>query len=232
MAHAMRGNATHRKVFPLLAILGALAHGLAGCGSSGPNLQSSTTSGSGGSSSSAGTGGSSSSASTGGTGGTGGGVCDPPLAPVTPSGTDDVTYADPEQLKCFANPCLCSSKARELVDHLLACDPIAGGFFWAQGAVYARVAGRKDGACVLEVGEEQEGGVTYRRCKLPLPITPWAGIAGDGDNTMGTAGFLEGIVDACESVGSCCIQPGCPDPCATKLPDVPLCPATGGLSCM
>src|SRR6185437_15262099 len=86
----------------------------------------------------AGTGGSS-------TAGTGGAapICSQPLEPVTPSGTGDVTYTNQPDTGCFGNPCLCSPAARPFVEHVLACDPIEGGYSLGQGSVYLRVVGRK-----------------------------------------------------------------------------------------
>ncbi len=66
--------------------------------------------------------------------------------------------------------------------------------------------------------------MSYHRCRLPLPIEPWPGLAFDADPTQGSDGFLEGIADECELVGTCCILDGCPDPCDATLPDAPLCP--------
>lgn len=179
--------------------------------------------GAGGATASSGTGG----VGEGGAGGSGGSaatVCDPPLKPVAPSGTEDVTYTDVPKSACIGGPCLCAEVAHDYVASTLACEPVTGGYWWGQGSVYSRVAGRKDGACLIDVGIEVEGGVSYYACKLPLPIEPWPGIASDGDSTNGTAGFLEGIEDKCEMVGSCCVLDGCPKPCDTTLPDVPRCP--------
>ncbi len=165
----------------------------------------------------------------GGGGGSGSGgapaVCDPPLAEVAPSGTDDAVYADVPESRCFESTCLCGSAARSFIDDVLACNPVAGGAWGPGGSVYLRVAGREGGACVLEVGEEIEGGVKYSRCLLPLPITPWPGIATQMDSAVDGDSVLVGLDGQCETVGNCCVLPGCPGPCDTQLPDVPLCPA-------
>lgn len=206
---------------------------IAACGSDPVDTQ---TGGSGGTGASGGTGGAGGTGGTGGEGGTGGAggsggtgggptsVCDPPLTEVTPTGTDDVVYADQPKNPCFVAPCLCAASARDVVEQVLACAPVTTGFWAPLGSTYLRVAGREGGACVLEVGEEVEGGVRYSRCKLPLPIEPWEGIATSADPSVDGEGLLKGITDKCELVGSCCILPGCPDPCNSTLPDAPLCP--------
>ncbi|MFO0546735.1 MAG: hypothetical protein U0271_00040 [Polyangiaceae bacterium] len=208
----------------LVALLGALAGcgdddggGLGGSGAGGSNAG-------GGGAGGAPVGGSDFGGS--GAGGAGGApvVCEPPLEVAPPSGTEDVTYTDVPQSACFGSPCLCGSGAREFVNHVLACDPVAGGVWAAAGSAYLRVAGREAGACVLEIGEEIEAGVKYSRCHLPLPIVPWQGIDAQLDTSVDGDSFLVGIEAQCETVGQCCIADGCPDPCATSLPDVPLCP--------
>jgi hypothetical protein len=212
---------------PLILLAAAAPAIAAGCKSDPGQEQSSGTTGSGsGSGGAGGSGGGGASSS--GTGGTGGSeppvtVCDPPLVEVAPSGTDDVVYPDSPQAPC-GEPCLCSPAARPFVEHVLACDPVTGGFWAPLGSLALRVVGREAGACVIDVGDEVEGGVVHSRCRLPLPIAPWPGIATDADPLKGDSGFLEGIADRCEVVGTCCTLPGCPDPCETTLPDVPLCP--------
>lgn len=94
-----------------------------------------------------------------------------------------------------------------------------------------RVAGREAGACVVEVGLEVEGGIAYRRCHLSLPIELWPGIATESDPAIDGDTLIAGIEDRCDLVGTCCILPGCPDPCETELPDVPRCPLLPPLAC-
>jgi hypothetical protein len=164
----------------------------------------------------AGAGGTGGAAGMGGSGGAGGedGVCDPPLSVVPPTSTDDVLYDFDPTLKCFEAACFCEDEAAEVVHDLLACDPMESGFFWSFGALRVRVRGREAGECVYDVGREVEGGVAYHRCRLPLPVTPWAGLA-TTPNAKADDGFLEGIEDQCELIGSCCILDDCPNPCAT-----------------
>lgn len=149
-------------------------------------------------------------------------VCTPPLEPVAPSGTSDVTYTNQPDLGCLGEPCLCSTSVRGFVDHVLACDPIAGGYYVGQGSMALRVIGRAAGACVIDVGVEIEGGVTYSRCTLPLPVTPWQGL-GESDPVQFPTVFLDGIADRCQTVGQCSILVGFPSPCGTSLPAAPLC---------
>ncbi|MCC6625066.1 MAG: hypothetical protein IT385_27720 [Deltaproteobacteria bacterium] len=148
--------------------------------------------------------------------------CDPAYGPVTPVGTDDVTYDHVTATDCLSEPCACSDVAAERVEKLLACDAIGLGWYEGLGSVYMRVVGRDDGHCVIDVGTEVEGGVGVSRCRLPLPLTAWAGLEG-ALGGGGTTEPLAGIEDRCEQILSCCVLTGCPQPC-TGEEAVPLCP--------
>jgi hypothetical protein len=231
-----------RTSLSFLATLGAVLLPIMACGGgSAPSLHGAVSSASTGATSSASTGG----AGGGGTGGTGGAgtgtsstsgtggaspMCSPALTSVTPSGTADVTYTNQPVTGCFGSPCLCSPAARPFVEHVLACDPIEGGFFLGQGSDYLRVVGRKSGACIVDIGEELEEGVTYSRCTLPLPIAPWPGLAASDPVGLPNA-FLQGIAAECQTIGQCCIEPGCPNPCDMTLPAAPVCPTLPQPSC-
>lgn len=163
-----------------------------------------------------------------------GGLCDENPASVPPVGTDDATYDEVVDHECAAGPpteglCFCDAAMETFVRRLLACEPLGGGAFWGQGSVYARAVGRADGACLLEIGVETEGGVQVHDCALPLPIVPWPGLRTDGDVPLGSPSFLAGIEPYCTLVDSCCVIGGCPDPCPD---DAPTCPFGGpNLSC-
>lgn len=75
-------------------------------------------------------------------------------------------------------------------------------------------------ACVVDVAHETEAGVGVSRCTLPLPVTPWPGLAGVLDEND-VSDPLEGLEDRCAPIASCCILPGCPTPCDAEIP---LCP--------
>jgi hypothetical protein len=207
-----------RTAFPWILAAGA-AHLVIACGGEATQAVSSSTGGH-----------ASTSTTTTSSSATDGGVCDPPLAPVPPSGTSDVTYSGQPESGCFGAPCLCSSPAHDFVEHVLACDPVAGGYFLQQGSMYLRVVGRKAGACVIDVGAELEGGVSYSRCEIRLPVAPWSGIA-RSDPAELPSSFLEGITDRCQTVGTCCVQLGCPNPCDSTLPAAPVCPPVAGPHC-
>lgn len=148
-------------------------------------------------------------------------LCDPGRGPVTPVGLDDVTYTSIVRTDCLEEPCACGAAAAERVEKLLACDAIGVGWYEGLGSLYMEVVGRDDGACVIDIGVEIEGGIGHHRCRLPLPIAAWPGLA--GVLTDGRTDPLDGIASRCESRGSCCLLDGCPNPC-TEEDAVPLCP--------
>lgn len=146
--------------------------------------------------------------------------CDPARPPIMPVGTDDVRYTSVAAYDCLERPCLCDEGAAVRLERVLACDAVGVGWYEPFGSFYLEVVGREEGACLIDVAHETEGGVGVSRCALPLPIAPWPGLAGVLDDAD-MSDPLEGIAERCARITSCCILPGCPTPCEA---DVPLCP--------
>lgn len=100
-----------------------------------------------------------------------------------------------------------------LVDKLLACEAVIGGYFWELGSAVIQVMGRQDERCILHIRQEVEGGVSMTECRIPFPLSPWPGLATGGDTAMGDPSLTSGIESHCALLGSCCILEGCPAPC-------------------
>jgi hypothetical protein len=145
--------------------------------------------------------------------------CDPERR-VEPVSRDDVTYDEWSSIACLERPCICdgtSEAASLLVEKLLACEAVVGGFYWGQGSTLLQVLGRQDANCVIRILQEVEGGASVHDCTLPFPLSPWPGLASRGDTTMGDPPVTGGIEDRCTLTSSCCIIEGCPDPCGTDV---------------
>lgn len=146
--------------------------------------------------------------------------CDP-ARQVEPPSRDDVAYAEWGSIACLETPCLCDGTgpaAAMLVDKLLACEAVIGGYFWEMGSAVIQVMGRQDGKCIVHLRQEVEGGVSMTECRIPFPLSPWPGLATGGDTTMGDPPLTAGIEAHCAPLGSCCILEGCPEPCDASVP--------------
>lgn len=158
-------------------------------------------------------------------------LCDVDAGPVPTPVTGDVTYGQVETYPCFLDACMCDESARGFTGRLLACEAVRGGYYWAQGSTTVTVVGSEAGECVLDVAREVEGGVSMLRCRLPLPLSPWPGLATGGAGET-APDLLLGIQDRCVQIGSCNFIFGAPNFC-DDLEDPPfVCPdAQGTLPC-
>ena len=153
--------------------------------------------------------------------------CDADAGPVPTAVTGDITYAEVETHPCLADACLCDDGARAFTGSLLACEPVRGGYYWAQGSATLVVVGSESGDCLIDVAREVEGGMVMLRCRLPLPLSPWPGLATNGE-TAAAPNLLLGIEDRCTQTGSCNLQLGAPSYCG-DLEDPPFnCADVGG----
>jgi len=146
--------------------------------------------------------------------------CDP-VRQVEPASRDDVVYAEWGAVACLEEPCLCSgtgAAASTFVEKLLGCEAVIGGYFWSFGSAVIQVMGRQDDRCVIEIREEVEGGVGRTECRIPFPLSPWPGLATDGDTMDDGVTLTSGIEAYCQPAGSCCVLEGCPSPCDASTP--------------
>jgi hypothetical protein len=149
-----------------------------------------------------------------------------PLPVGTSSAADagDVSYSwTGAPTACFGEPFCKASCSPAFLQSLLDCDAVEGGYFWNFGSVYIRVAGRRGGSCVYDIGLELEGAVTYKECTSPIPVAPWPGLQYANGNT--TPAIFDGLSN-CTLMGSCSVQPGIGMPCDQGPAGVPLCPAS------
>lgn len=136
--------------------------------------------------------------------------CDPSHDPVTPIGTNDFSYPIQKQYLCLpTKAAFCEVPAPAMAEELLQCKAAAGGWFSEQGSVAFRVMGRESGDCVIDFLAETEGGASYRRCRLPLPLTPWAGLAVEPGGEILDAPFM-GIEADCTILDTCTLLEGGP----------------------
>lgn len=146
--------------------------------------------------------------------------CDPTRT-VTPVSFDDVTYQEWGGVRCLERPCICDGTGNApavLVEALLSCDAVIGGYYWGMGSAVLQVMGRKDGNYLLRIAQEVEGGAVMHECDLPLPLSPWPGLATAGDTAMGDPSLMAGIEDHCTLVDQCSLFPEGPDPCDGSFP--------------
>jgi hypothetical protein len=141
----------------------------------------------------------------------------------------DVTYAwaDASVPNCLSEPFCQVPCAGELLAGLLACDPVQGGYFWAQGSAYIRVAGKQAGTCVYEIGVELEGTISYSRCTAPIPVAPWKGLYYVSSLSSSAEPDLTDGLDNCQMVTMCSIPEDGPNPCDLTTVDPPECPTYG-----
>lgn len=157
-----------------------------------------------------------------------GGSCDH-LMTGPPQDGGDLTYswAGAVVPNCLSNPFCQITCGGDLLSGLLACSPVQGGYFWAQGSAYIRVAGRKAGTCVYEIGIEVEGSVSYTRCTTPMPAQPWKGLYYVSSASSSAAPDLASGLDNCQVVTTCSIPDDGPNPCSMSTDDPPMCPVNG-----
>jgi hypothetical protein len=104
----------------------------------------------------------------------------------------DVTYSWPSTTAAKCGPAAGCSPA--LVDGLLACAQIEGGYWTGQGSSYIRVLGVQGGACQYEVAYEFDGGATEFMCSAPLPVHGWSGLdAVEVGGIVQDEGFIGGL---------------------------------------
>lgn len=136
-----------------------------------------------------------------------------------PADSSDITYANVQQGACYSEAFCQAPCASTFLHALLACEPVAGGYYWGLGSIYLRVHGRQEGACVIDIGNEGEGGVTYYRCTTPLPVRSWKGLQFADEPRM-TPNIIDGL--ACVQIEDCSLFPEARMPCSS---DVPICPS-------
>jgi hypothetical protein len=138
----------------------------------------------------------------------------------------DVSYSwTGEKEACFGEPFCQAGCATAFLRGLLDCDAVEGGYFWNFGSVYIRVAGRRGGSCVYDIGSEIEGAVTYQECTAPIPVAPWPGLHNVNGNSQ-TSIFMG--LDGCVSKESCSVQSGIGTQCDEGPAAVPTCPSSPG----
>jgi hypothetical protein len=104
----------------------------------------------------------------------------------------DVAYSWPAlpKAKCDSLP----GCHANLVEGLLACERVEGGYWWGLGSVYIRVLGTEGGACHYGVAYETEGGYTLFSCSAPLPVHAWSGLdTVEVDGNLQGGGFAKGL---------------------------------------
>jgi hypothetical protein len=145
-------------------------------------------------------------------------------APLTPVGTDDVTYSTHTTYRCVREKDhLCrANPLRKNLAGLLRCDAIEGGYYWPLGSMAFHVVGRQGGKCVLDLLREVEGGADFFRCELPLPMVAWAGLASPATG-LEVDDPLKGIEERCTKRYSCSLLTGGPNECAKLDPRPPFC---------
>jgi hypothetical protein len=143
----------------------------------------------------------------------------------TSAGSDagDVSYSwTAAKTACFGEPFCQASCSSTFLQNLVDCNAVEGGYFWNFGSVYIRVAGRRGGSCVYDIGSELEGAVTYKECTAPMPVAPWPGLR--YVNSNGSPNIFDGL-DGCTLMQSCSVQAGFPMPCDEGPAAVPTCPS-------
>jgi hypothetical protein len=146
--------------------------------------------------------------------------------PMPPSG--DMTYAWSSSAPACLSGAFCQVDCDgALLQGILACEAVQGGFFWGQGSVYFRVVGRQSGACVFDIGTETEGSVSVQRCTTPLPVQPWAGLYEVNHPNSSSAPNIPNGLHDCTRTATCSVLPGAPNPCERSPAGPPLCPSTG-----
>jgi hypothetical protein len=145
-----------------------------------------------------------------------------PEGGTAPQDAGDVTYSwTGAQTACFGESFCQAPCATTFLQGLLDCDRVEGGYFWNFGSVYIRVAGRRGGSCVYDIGSEVEGSVTYKECTAPMPVAPWPGLRFRNDN--GGPNVFNGL-EGCTPIAACSVQPGLGTPCNAGPEAVPTCP--------
>ncbi|MFT3775341.1 MAG: hypothetical protein QM820_59085 [Minicystis sp.] len=150
-------------------------------------------------------------------------LCEESYGPVTPSDTADVVYDQWTTYRCLGDKArLCQEPPPHTLEKLLRCEAVEGGWYWGQGSASLRVVGRDQGACVIDIVSEVEGGASVHHCNLPLPMTPWKGLS-----TIATGGETEnpiaGVEAHCSLTVKCSLFPEGPNPCDGVMPRPPLC---------
>ncbi|MGA7122790.1 MAG: hypothetical protein WBY94_22005 [Polyangiaceae bacterium] len=155
-----------------------------------------------------------------------GGVCGALAAGPLPDGGDATySWASSPKAGCLSAPFCQVACDANLLAGLLSCDAVQGGYYWAQGSVYMRVAGRQSGECVYEIGVETEGSVSYSRCTTPLPAKPWHGLFYLNTPSSSAAPDVLNGLDNCQVVSTCNLMSGAPNPCDPSAAGPPMCPA-------
>ena len=141
----------------------------------------------------------------------------------TPTDTSDATFSNQTQQACTSAPFCQAACADSGVQQLLDCAPVGFGFAWGFGAVYVIVHGRANGACVYDVGSEVEDSISWSRCSKAFPVAAWDGLRYVDEHTSKAPTPTAGL-DDCVDLGSCTLESGAPNPCATGSDAPPTCP--------
>jgi hypothetical protein len=150
---------------------------------------------------------------------------------VPPVQTEDATYDEWEQGRCYEDACFCDLAAEARLRRLLRCEPFGVGYYWGLGSEYLRAVGIDSGSCVIEIASEVEGWVNVYRCTLALPLAPWPGLTDDRTGDQVSGNLIQGIEEDCVTVGGCSLLSGDPDlACYASESNPAVCPA-GTLPC-
>ena len=150
-------------------------------------------------------------------------TCDPQSAPIKATPEGDTTYTSWSTTACLGEkPELCAEPTPAILESLLRCEAVQGGWYWDFGESAFRVHGRKDDTCRIEWLIDVEGGARVLMCDIPLQLRPWPGLSQVAGGEVFDDPLL-GIEEHCTETRRCSLIFGGPDECRTLTPEPPQC---------
>ncbi len=150
-------------------------------------------------------------------------MCDPAYGAVEPTPDGNVVYGSWTRALCLdKDPAWCSDPAPPALVGLLKCEAVEGSWAWHFGSSAFRVMGREDDTCVVDWLHEVEGAAVRNTCRIPLPMTPWEGLAFVPRNEEFDAP-LRGVEAFCVQTDTCSMLVGGDRECLDLVPRPPIC---------